>query len=118
MSSSKKPRSPSAKRVDARQVESVLLKLRAGGALSSDELSLVADIVESWAHLSERAQRFDLSLADLRRMLGVLGRPPRGGSSGSDPSGTGDGGSGGQGSTGSLPGLPGAQSTSASDDNG
>jgi transposase len=117
MTPSKKPRSPSAKRVDVRQVESVLLKLRAGAVLSSDELSLVADIVESWAHLSERAQRFDLSLADLRRMLGVLGRPPRGGGSGSDPSGTGDGGSG-HGGTGSLPGLPGGQSASGPGDDG
>jgi hypothetical protein len=105
MSRPKKSRLPPSQRVDVSRVQSVLLKLRAGAALPSDELSLVADIVESWAHLSERAQRFDLSLADLRRMLGVLGRPSPDGASNSDTAGTGGAGSDADG-TSSLPDLP------------
>ena len=101
----KKSRLPPSQRVDVSRVQSMLLKLRAGAALASDELSLLADIVESWAHLSERAQRFDLSLADLRRMLGVLGRPPRDGASDSDPAGTSGAGSDADGTC-SLPDVP------------
>jgi transposase len=105
MSSSRTARKPpiATTPVDAQRVEALLRKLRASEALDEAERSLVANIVESWAHLSERAQRFDLSLADLRRMLGVLGRP-RGGGPGNDP-----GGSSGPPGGGSepLPGLPG-----------
>src|SRR6478735_820605 len=92
----KKSRLPPSQRVDVSRVQSMLLKLRAGAALASDELSLLADIVESWAHLS---------VADLRRMLGVLGRPPRDGASDSDPAGTSGAGSDADGTC-SLPDVP------------
>lgn len=68
---------PPAQAVDAERIEALLRKLKAGTPLAdAQDLSLIGNIVASWAHLCERAQRFDLSLADLRRMLGVLGRPP------------------------------------------
>jgi transposase len=110
--SGKKPQVPTST-VDAKQVDALLRKLRAGQGLAGTEAQLLADIVESWAHLSERAKRFDLSMADLRRMLGVLGRPPGGGGGG----GGGDGNEGNQGGgsstsggSGILPGLPGGSS--------
>ena len=88
----------------------LLHKLRAGQNLQGEEASLLADIVESWAHLSERAKRFDLSMADLRRMLGVLGRPTSSGKGRGGKGGTGGGGTPPPGST--LPGLPGGSSLS------
>jgi hypothetical protein len=107
----KKPRIASAA-VDVGRIEALLLSLRAGAALDAAELSLVADIVEGWAHLSERAQRFDLSLADLRKILGILGCPR---------TGSGDGGDTNAGRTencdaDSAPGLPSAADSKTDDD--
>jgi transposase len=118
MSRQKASTSVSTTPIDAARVEALLRKLRAGAALDGAELSLVADIVESWAHLSERAQRFDLSLSDLRKMLGVLGRGPGGKRSGSGSGGA-QGGSQGApqgGGSGPLPGLPGASLAEGADE--
>jgi transposase len=96
--------------VEVKQVDALLLKLRSGQRLEVSEGQILADIVESWAHLSERAKRFDLSMADLRRMLGVLGRPPGGGNKGGGNQGNQGGGSPTSEGSGTLPGLPGGSS--------
>ena len=100
--------------VSPEQIDKLVTRLRSGVALGPDDTDILADIVEGWAYLSERARRYDLSLAELRRLLGVLrGTKPGGGSGGG--SGTGAAGSSesgnqsGGGYSGPLPGLPGGE---------
>jgi transposase len=94
------------------QVRALVEKLRRGEALQSDEMSTLATIVENWAYLSERAHRYDLSMADLRRILGVLKKPRTNDGGGN----TGAGGDAqGGGSSGPLPGLPGGSSLASND---
>ena len=101
--------------VSTAHVDALLSKLRSGATLHDDDSELLANIVESWAYISERAQRFDLSMADLRRILGVLNiKKPGGGHWGGGDAGGGTA-AGGSGNSGPLPGLPGGPSVAGTD---
>jgi transposase len=115
-SRTKKRRSPKGSRgikgvetLRSEVVDALLVKLKGDpdAALSAEERRILAGVLESWAHVVERAQRNDLNIRELRKLLGIiLERQKRSGSGGDGNSGEGgssDG--GGEGSTDSGPGA-------------
>lgn len=72
--------------VTAAEVEALLAKLEAQAPLSAAECATAANIIQAWAHVQERLGMNDLTLAALRRLLGMppaLRAAPRSGSGGS-----------------------------------
>lgn len=103
-------------------VDALLVKLKGDpdAALSAEERRILAGVLESWAHVVERAQRNDLNIRELRKLLGIiLERQKRSGSGGDGNSGEGgssDG--GGEGSANSGQGASGDGSAQGEDPSG
>jgi hypothetical protein len=71
-------KSPSGKKavevVRPEVVDALLTKLKGDQdiALSAEEKRVLAGVLETWAHVVERAQRNELSISQLRELLGIL----------------------------------------------
>lgn len=90
----KKSRSKTAQPIQPEVVDALLAKLKGNEdiALSDDEKRILAGVLETWAHLTERAQRNDLSIRQLRDLLGIILQRKKGsGSDGSKGDGQADG---------------------------
>lgn len=100
-------------------VDALLVKLKGDpdAALSAEERRILAGVLETWAHVVERAQRKDLKISELRKLLGIiLERQKRSGSGGDGSSGEGGSSDGsGEGSTDSGQGASGDGSTQGGD---
>jgi len=73
-------------------VDALLVKLKGDpdAALSAEERRILAGVLETFAHVIERAQRNDLNIRDLRKLLGIiLERQKRSGSGGDGNAGEG-----------------------------
>ena len=85
-------------------VDALLLKLKGDpeAALSAEERRILAGVLETWAHVVERAQRNDLNISELRKLLGIILERQKRSKDGGDGS-SGEGGSSGGGEEGSAP---------------
>ena len=97
---------PSSK-LSPNEVEALLARVERGEALLPPERDAISNIIKTWAHINERLQHNDLTLAALRRLLDVAKPAGSGGDCGSGNQGGGAQGERSSGERPTLPGLPG-----------